>query len=399
MNYSKIALPVVALAMMASCTDSFTENQAKLPDGLSASISDPESGDEPSTKALASDFTFSFVEDEQINVFSLKENSNAAMIYALLPDAANVKSASFKPNSYTLEDGDFAALYPSQTFQLASLPAVSLSFSGQAQASDASSAHLAAYDYCWAKAAVANNAGNFSFNHKVTWLKVSLLTTDAANIKAITVSADEGVANTGTIDISTGVLTPSRSATDVITLSLGGDSGIDVAANDTLTAFITLAPGKYTNLNLSATDAAGKTYKFHRTSEISFVEGKYYNITVKRTDIPENTPFTALTAFGSYSKTNTTAPTGVKLYDDDNDQMSYGTGSSYRTFKLADMATNSYAIFEIASGTLTVGETYTVSSDINGTKSETSCKVVKMTDDCVWLEDKTNNIGFIFAIE
>lgn len=397
-RFLKIAVLSIALATAAACTETYTDSLDMNIDGIYAAMSMPESGDDIDTKALSPVFKFSFAENDKINVFPAT-SGNEAMTYGLSPDESDATKAEFESKSFTMKDADYTALYPSQTVE--SFTAITLPFTGQVQTADSTTAHLSAYDYSWATASISGNKGNFALAHKVAWLKITVKTTEAANLKSIVVSADEGVANSATINALTGEVTPSRTVGDVLTLSLGGDSGIDVSANGRLIAYITLPAGKYTNLTLDATDAAGKKYHYTKSGEFTVVAGKYYSPTMLRTDIPEETPFTALTAFGSYSATNTDTPTGVKLYDDDYDQMSYGTGSDYRTFKLANPASNTYAIFTIASSTLTVGETYTVSSDINGTKSSTpaSCKVVKKTDDCVWLEDKANHIGYIFAIE
>lgn len=393
-KFIKFFTLVPVLASAAACTETYTDEFVDL-GGVYASMALPESGDGTDTKALSSDFKFSFVTGDRINVFPTDASSDEAMTYVLNPDAADAAKAEFESKSFKMSDADYTALYPSQNVTAS----IALSFAGQDQASDGSTAHLAAYDYSWASASISANKGNFALAHRVAWMKITIQATDAANIRTITVSADEGVANTASIDVITGVVTPSRTAGDVLTLTLGGDSGIDVAANGTLTAYLTIPVDTYTNLTLTANDAAGKTYRYVRPGEKTLSAGKYYSPTMLRTDLPEETPFTALTVFGTYSSTNTSSPVSVKLYNASADQMSYGTGSDYRTFKLANLAANSYAIFTIASSTLTVGETYTVSSDINGTKTEASCKVVKMTDDCIWLEDKTNNIGYIFAIE
>ena len=391
--FKLVALTIV-VASVASCSENYTEDFVDL-DGIHASMALPESGDGIDTKALSSSFKFSFATGDKINVFPKEGSSDEAMTYGLNPDATDAAKAEFQSKSFKMSDADYTALYPSQNVT----DDIVLPFTGQAQASNGSTAHLAAFDYSWASASISDNKGNFALAHRVAWMKITIQATDAANIKTLTVSADEGVANAASINVKTGVVTPSRTAGDVLTLSLGGDSGLDVAANGTLTVYLTIPVDTYTNLTLSATDAADKSYRYVKSGEKTLSAGKYYSITMLRTDLPEETPFTSLSAIGTYSSTNTENPVPVVSYTASTDQMSYGTGSDYRTFKLANLSAGTYAIFTIASSTLAVGETYTVSSDIDGTKSEASFKVVKLTSDCVWLEDKTNHKGYIFAIE
>ena len=79
--------------------------------------------------------------------------------------------------------------------------------------------------------------------------------------------------------------------------------------------------------------------------------------------------------------------------------MSYGKGNDYRSFKLADLDQNIYAIFTISPKDMVIGEMYTVSADVNGTETQSNCKCVNVVGNCVWLEDKTTHVGYVINIE
>ena len=242
-GFLKTAVLVTVLVTAAACTETYTDSIDMDVDGVYAVMSMPERGDGVDTKALSPIFKFTFAEDDRINVFPAT-NTDEAMTYGLNPDESDATKAEFESKSFTMKDADYTALYPSQTVQ--SFTAITLPFTGQSQTADSTTAHLSAFDYCWATASISGNKGNFALAHKVAWLKIIVKTTDAANLKSIVVSADEGVANSATINALTGVVTPSRTVGDVLTLSLGGDSGIDVSANSRLIAYITLPAGTYT---------------------------------------------------------------------------------------------------------------------------------------------------------
>lgn len=390
-----------ALTIFASCAvNEDLQEPAALTDvaeiteeGIFALTTDPDCGEAGQTKAIGTDLKFSFTSTDDISVYP--STGTTHMVYRLVPDADDAKKATFNSTEFDLQnDKTYYAFSPDVT-NANGAGSVSVSFAGQAQTEDNSTAHLSAFDFQTAAATISNNSGTFGFKHKVSWLKMTITVSDAAVLKSVTVSADEGVANTAVFDLVNGTVTPSRQAGDKLTLTLGGEDGISVAASGSATAYITLPSQTYTDLTVVAVDANGKEYKKVYDGEKTLEAGKYYIPTLICNDIN----FLNQTAFGSYKSTDLATPAKVRVYDEDNDQMSYGTGSDYRNFKLANLSTNSYAIFTIASATLTEGQTYSVSSDVNGTISQADCEVVKITDDCVWLEDKTNNVGFILALE
>ena len=150
---------------------------------------------------------------------------------------------------------------------------------------------------------------------------------------------------------------------------------------------------------MTAEDSDGKKYRFVFDGEKEIVAGTYYARTLTRTDIPETTAFTRQSSLGMYGETNGEYPLSMIQYDDAHQQMSYGKGNDYRSFKLADLDQNIYAIFTISPKDMVIGEMYTVSADVNGTETQSNCKCVNVVGNCVWLEDKTTHVGYVINIE
>lgn len=366
------------------------------PRPVHATIAAPMSGDAPAVKSLSPEMQFAFAEGDFISVCSA--SSATYMNYELIPDPSNPKSADFRPSAYLLNDGTYYSVYPMQN--CAKGPEkISVSFDGQIQAENGSTEHLSAYDYSRAEAVISSNTGEFAFSHAVSWLVMKINVTEAASITRVTISADNGVARSAIMDILTNQVTLSKSSGDCIILKLGGEDGIAVPADGVLTAYATIPADTYTNMKLVAEDASGHKYIKEYSGDKIREAGKYYSPTLSRTDIPEVTAFTAITAFGLYTATDTDNPSALRTYDEDNDQMSFSTDSDCRKFRIFNVRQNDYAIVTVSPADITVGESYTVTEDINGTQRTGTLKAVNKTAGCVWLENKQDKNGYIISIE
>lgn len=390
----KLSFLGLAAVLVSSCGEK-SPDELNLPhEGLFATLESPIIDGSDGTKALSSSMSFYFAEGEKISVYP-PSPAKSYMVYSLIPDASNPKNAKVDVDYFRLENTTYSAVYPA----IMSDPEAVVSFENQSQSADGSTAHLTAYDYSWAATEFLNNSGNFAFKHKVSWLMMTVQAPDAATLKYIVVSADEGVAHTASFNTNTGEFNPIRSKGDELVLTLGGYKGINVAAGGKIVAYITIPPAKYTNLTMTAEDAEGHKYQYVFNGEIEVAARDCYARTLTRTDIPETTAFTRQSSLGMYGETNGEYPLSMIQYDDAHQQMSYGKGNDYRTFKLADLDQNIYAIFTISPKDMAIGEMYTVSADVNGTETQSNCKCVNVVGNCVWLEDKTTHVGYVINIE
>ena len=397
LKYTQLACAATAIAILSACTRQNVVAFAEAGDGVLAVLSHPVCGDSAQTKALSNDFSFSFAQGDQVNVFE-KGAYSTYMTYSLLPDGNDGSSADFQTENFSMKDGNYVSLYPSQSVTAGS-SSVSLSFAGQNQTANGSTAHLSAYDYSWAEAEISNCVGEFEYSHKVAWLKIATTTLKDETFKSITVSADEGVAGSATLDLSTGVVTPARTAGDVLTMTLGGEDGINVSAGGTLTAFITIPAGNYSNMQVEVTGDAGTRYSYLVSSAgaRTITAGYFYTAAIQVSD--EN--FLNSSKYGVYDKVFTSEPTSEFVYDNETSrQISSGGSSSYTEFKILDLSSGEYVIIRlnVSSSSIAKGGAYSASVNINGTVTEPTLTVAKKDGNCVWLEDLSGTSGYIISI-
>lgn len=395
----KPLLILLIFAGVSSCKESVIEDITEEAPGLYVTVDNPVCGDlEAQTKALDENLSFSFGEEDDLIVIHPTESTR--MNYRIIPDPTNPKKASFHTEAFNLRNADYYAIYPSfRTFK--AISDITVEFTGQTQTEAGSTAHLAAYDYSTAIANVQNNTGVFPLKHKVSWLKIAIKSTEAATITKVTVSADNGIPKSASLNLTYGTVSTNAKATDKLTLLLGEDSeGLPVEANGTLTAFLTISPGTYSNLFIQAEDTAGNKYIRGFSGDKTLEAGKYYTPILRRSDIPEETPFTEIDGLGLYGDTDTENPAEIYLFDEDNDQISYGTSSSARIFKAFDYEEGYYSVLTVTPSVLRVGEDYTVSANSTRTSLPSGIfRAVKNEGGIFWLEDKTNHIGYIIATE
>lgn len=215
--------------------------------GVTATFQQPIMEGDEVTKALNSNLEFTFEQDAQINVYP--STSRECMTYALTP--ADGASAEFVVENFNLKDGTYGAVYPADK-PVVDPTQVKFSLAGQNQVANDDASHLTAYDLNYAQADVTGNTGVFNFAHQVAWLKVIVPVEDDITFDKLTISANEGVSNTITLNTVTGVLTSTpTSSSETIVIRLNGDSGISVSAGSTLTVYATIPAGNYTGLSFS----------------------------------------------------------------------------------------------------------------------------------------------------
>lgn len=114
---------------------------------------------------------------------------------------------------------------------------------------------------------------------------------------------------------------------------------------------------------------------------------------------PEVTAFTALTVPGYYKNTDTQTPRPIYAYDEDTDQIGFGTRSSSSLFYLFNLEGNRYIKLELNSASPKIEGSYGGTETIDGVMQSHMFKVVARTDAMIWLENKSAAQGFIFKIK
>ena len=178
---------------------------------------------------------------------------------------AGTKSANFDGGGWAVKaSSTYAAYFPydaGNTYYGRPYTALPLSYTGQRQTANSSTAHLGDYDYMVATASAPSNGTiAFNFTHINSFLYVQLTTPDAATFTKLTLATDDDLlVEEATVNIATGVITPTETSESLV-LDL---NNIAVAAGSTLYAWMAVAPVNLQNKTLTATltTADGYSYK------------------------------------------------------------------------------------------------------------------------------------------
>ena len=178
---------------------------------------------------------------------------------------AGTKSANFDGGGWAVKSScTYAAYFPysvDNTTYGRPYTALPLSYTGQCQTANSSTAHLGDYDYMVATASAPSNGSiAFNFTHINSFLYVQLTTPDAATFTNLTLATDDDLfVEEATVNIATGVITPTETS-ESLALDL---NNIAVAAGSTLYAWMAVAPVNLLNKTLTATltTTEGTSYK------------------------------------------------------------------------------------------------------------------------------------------
>lgn len=177
---------------------------------------------------------------------------------------AGTKSANFDGGGWAVKSScTYAAYFPysvDNTTYGRSYTALPLSYTGQRQTANSSTAHLGDYDYMVATASAPSNGSiAFNFTHLNSFLYVQLTTPDAATFTQLTLATDDDLlVEEATVNIATGVITPTETSESLV-LDL---NNIAVAAGGTLYAWMAVAPVNLLNKTLTATLTTSEGYSY-----------------------------------------------------------------------------------------------------------------------------------------
>lgn len=271
----KIITIFFAAAAVLSCSKSANLSQVETAKGVVAVAKDFEGA---TKTTITTGGSFSWAEGDVIGVVPM-DNKTFQTNYEVKAVGTDPKSASFDGGAWALKEGkSYAAYYPCQSIVLTSEGTAAVSFTGQEQAANNSTAHLGAYDYMYAQAvSPAAGTATFAFQHQVSLVKVTLPVKDDGTYVGLTLSCEDNVfAKNATLSIADGSL----AAGDVlsnISLSL---KELDLKANDNLEAYLIVLPttavnGKVLSATLVSSEGTQTSYNI-TTTVPSFEAGKAY---------------------------------------------------------------------------------------------------------------------------
>lgn len=257
----QIVCTAALAALLMGCTsenDVLQEDTTVL-NGIRMSAKDVVFEDGTTTRTdlafTGSALTFAWAEDDVVGIYP---TAGGDPVRFPMTQGAGTKNAAFDGGGWALKNScTYAAYFPfskENAYKDIPLTAIPLSYTGQTQTGNASTAHLGAYDYMVAKA-TAPEEGNvsFEFDHLNSFLYVKLEVPEKATFSSLTLEAGEALfVQSATVDLEDGTLTPTNS-TKSITLGL---EEVEIEANGTLEAWIAIAPADFSGKTLTATVTA-----------------------------------------------------------------------------------------------------------------------------------------------
>ena len=118
---------------------------------------------------------------------------------------------------------------------------------------------------------------SLTFHNACAILKVTI--TGVATRAIFTISANEPLAGTFSLDTSTGTLTPTSGSTTVsVGNSFSGNGNYFNTEGGYKTAYIAIAPGTYTGFNLYLTNEDGGHESKMKSGNVTFEAGKIYDL-------------------------------------------------------------------------------------------------------------------------
>ena len=280
MSYRSNFIPLTLLALLAGCT-SETFNTESLDNEFVSHVTITASDfviDDASRTSLeltSSGLSFTWAESDVVGIFP---NAGDQVKFPMTK-GAGTKTANFDGGGWALKGNyTYAAYYPfSKENYDRSYTALPISYKGQKQPANNSTAGLGAYDYMVATASTPESGNvTFNFSHIGSVLYLQLTTPDAATFTKLTLSSDSPIFTTeATVNISDATLT-TISLAKAITLNL---DDIAVEAGGTLYAWLLIAPTDASGKALTATltTSASDTYTVEHAG-MNYLTGKAYQL-------------------------------------------------------------------------------------------------------------------------
>jgi hypothetical protein len=275
-------LPVALLALLAGCT-SETFNTESLDNEfvshvtITASDFEMDAATRTSLELTSSGLSFTWAESDVVGIYP---NAGDQVSFPMTK-GAGTKTAIFDGGGWALKGNyTYAAYYPysvDNTTYGRSYTALPISYKGQTQPANNSTAGLGTYDYMVATASTPESGNvTFNFQHIGSVLYLQLTTPDAATFTKLTLSSESPIFTTeATVNISDATLSTVAIAR-AITLDL---DDIAVETGGTLYAWLLIAPTNANGKTLTATLTTSESESY--TVELAgknYLTGKAYQL-------------------------------------------------------------------------------------------------------------------------
>ena len=282
MKNKKILFPLLAsLSFVCACTSELEVNDIDLSKAEKITFTATDFKYPGATRTTLEDteeaVRFTWAENDTVGIFP----SEGAQVYFPMVSGAGTQTATFTGGGWALKPAStYAAYYPFISNYHLDQKALLVSYLGQCQESNGSTAHLGRYDYMGAVASAPSEGSvNFDFKHLGSLVRIDITMPYAGKLRSLTlVAPGKQFVTEGTIDLTAPEIriTPKTTATD-LTVSLT-DVSVD-EENLTATVYFMMAPADFSGKTLTArvVDAAGVTYEQTFTGK-NFEAGVAYRL-------------------------------------------------------------------------------------------------------------------------
>ena len=282
MKNKKILFPLLAsLSFVCACTSELEVNDIDLSKAEKITFTATDFKYPGATRTTLEDteeaVRFTWAENDTVGIFP----SEGAQVYFPMVSGAGTQTATFTGGGWALKPAStYAAYYPFISNYHLDQKALLVSYLGQCQESNGSTAHLGRYDYMGAVASAPSEGSvNFDFKHLGSLVRIDITMPYAGKLRSLTlVAPGKQFVTEGTIDLTAPEIriTPKTTATD-LTVSL-----TDVSVDEeslTATVYFMMAPADFSGKTLTArvVDAAGVTYEQTFTGK-NFEAGVAYRL-------------------------------------------------------------------------------------------------------------------------
>lgn len=311
MNYKSLSyIPLLAIAVMSSCSNDNEINQTKSEyvNSVRVTVEDfkPETTTRTTYTVDGSGFHFQWADGDALGIYPI----GGDQVKFPISNGDGSASATFDGGAWKLRsEYQYAAYYPfSVDNYKIDQTALPVSFTGQTQNGNGSTAHLGAYDYlaCAATAPDANGGVDLTMKHLGAFLRLQLTMPKADTFSSVVLESDGAkFVTAGTFDLTatTPAITPTATSS---TYTINLTNVATTEKNQVVTVYAIVAP---TNLSASTikvtVHGAGQTTYVQTVPGKNFTARSAYNIAVD--NFPSGT-----NASGEDVSWEETATTGVE---------------------------------------------------------------------------------------
>lgn len=286
MKYRKSLIVMLTMATMLSCSNDneFNSGNSEYVNSVRVTVEDFQS-ESPSTRTAytvdGSGFHFQWVEGDALGIYPV----GGDQVKFPISNGDGAATASFDGGAWKLRsEYKYAAYYPfSVDNYKIDQKALPVSFTGQTQNGNGSTAHLGAYDYlaCAATAPDVNGGVDLTMKHLGAFVRLQLTMPKADTYSSVTLESNgTKFVTAGTFDLTAATPTITPTATSS-TYTINLTNVATTEKNQVITVYTIVAPANLSTSNITVTvHGTGKAKYAQTVSGKNFAARSAYNIAV-----------------------------------------------------------------------------------------------------------------------